>query len=118
MSESYETLARSVDKCAGALHKAIPEMMGPYGQLAQAAGEAGELSSKTRELMAMAIGVVIRCEGCIAYHMRGAIRQGATEKEIAEALGVSIEMGGGPAVVYAGQALAAYPDLLASVDAA
>ncbi len=111
MSEDYKQLAKNVDKDVGALLKSAPEVMRPYGQLAEAAGKSGELSSKTRELMAMAIGVVIRCEGCIAYHMRGAIRQGASEKEVAEALGVAIEMGGGPAVVYGGRALAGYQDL-------
>jgi AhpD family alkylhydroperoxidase len=67
----------------------------------------GALDRKTKELMALAISVVIKCEPCMEYHVREALEHGATEEEIVEALEVTFEMGGGPATVQARFALAA-----------
>ena len=61
-----------------------------------------------KELIALAIAVADRCDGCIASHARGAVRTGATPEEVAETLGVTIMMGGGPSTVYAPRAWAAY----------
>lgn len=68
----------------------------------------GELSRKVKELMALAIGVVHGCDGCIASHARGAVRAGATKQEAAEAIGVSILMNGGPATVHGARAFTAF----------
>ena len=111
MSDNYQDLAEGVDKSAAALMKAIPEAMKPYSNLAMAAADDGEIDVKTKELMALAISIVIRCEGCMAYHMRKAVKNGATEQEVNETLAVAIEMGGGPAVVYAGRAMEGYKEL-------
>jgi AhpD family alkylhydroperoxidase len=67
----------------------------------------GELESKVKELMALAIAIAIRCEDCIAYHVHDALAAGASRKEIAETIGVAVMMGGGPAAVYGAQALEA-----------
>ena len=61
-----------------------------------------------KELLALAISVAIRCDGCVAYHTRGAARTGATRLEVAETLGVAIQMGGGPSMNYAADALRAF----------
>lgn len=45
--------------------------------------------------------------GCIAYHTHGALKAGATRQEVHEAVGVAILMGGGPAMIYGCEALAA-----------
>lgn len=65
------------------------------------------MSAKVKELLALAIAVTVRCDGCIAFHVQDALRAGATREEIVEGLGVAILMGGGPAVIYAAQALTA-----------
>ena len=70
----------------------------------------GGLSPKIKELMAIAIAVVRQCEGCIAYHINRALNCGATHTEITETIGVSVFMGGGPALVYASMALKALKD--------
>lgn len=67
----------------------------------------GALDRKTKELMALAISVIVKCEPCMEYHVREAIEHGATEQEVLEALEVAVEMGGGPATVQARFALAA-----------
>ena len=68
----------------------------------------GALPTKIKELMAMAIGVVHGCDGCIASHARGAARAGASRQEAAEAIGVAILMHGGPATVYGARAYEAF----------
>jgi len=70
----------------------------------------GALDAKTKELMALAIAVAVRCDGCIAFHVHDAVDAGATADEIAEAIGVAILMGGGPAAVYGADALRAYEE--------
>lgn len=77
----------------------------------------GALDVKTKELIALAISVTTHCDGCIAAHARGAARAGASVQEVAEMLGVTILMHGGPATVYGPRALAAFQEF-AKDDAA
>ena len=79
-----------------------------FAATSDAALTEGALSSKVKELMAMAIGVVNGCDGCIASHAKGAARAGATSQEAAEAIGVSILMHGGPATIYGARAFSAF----------
>jgi AhpD family alkylhydroperoxidase len=89
------------------LRSDLPQVMAGFGQIHKAAMSDGELPTKTKELIALAIGVTSRCEGCIALHTYDALKAGATPAEVHEALGVAIMMGGGPAAVYASEALEA-----------
>src|SRR3954451_19934939 len=93
---------------ARALRQAIPEVYDGYRQMHTAAYTAGSLDQKTKELIALAVAVSKECDGCIASHARGAVRTGATESEVAEALGVAIAMNGGPGTVYGPRAFAAF----------
>jgi len=111
MSQSIQDRIKNIDKRTGSLYKAQTKVMSAFSQLSQAASADGALESKTKELMALAISVTIRCEDCIVYHMQAAIKNGANEDEIMETLGVAVEMGGGPSVVYGGRALEAYKEL-------
>lgn len=95
------------------LRRAIPEVYRGYAALHQAALAAGSLDAKTKELIALAIAVTRECDGCIASHAHGAAEQGATEAEVAEALGVAILMNGGPGTVYGPRALAAFREFVA-----
>ncbi len=90
-----------------ALRRDLPQVMAGFGQIHKAAMSDGELPTKTKELIALAIGVTSRCEGCIALHTYDALKAGATKAEVHEALGVAIMMGGGPAAVYASEAVEA-----------
>jgi AhpD family alkylhydroperoxidase len=85
--------------------------MSAFSQLASATMKDGAMPKKTKELMAVAISVAIRCEGCIVYHTQAAIKAGASREEFLETLNVSIELGGGPATVYGAKALAAFEQL-------
>lgn len=101
---------------ARALRRAIPDVMAGFAQLHEAALRPGALDTKTKELMALAIAVSKRCDGCIAAHARGSVRSGASEAEIAEAIGVAVLMNGGPATVYGPRAFAAAQEFLADRD--
>ncbi|TQE45599.1 carboxymuconolactone decarboxylase family protein, partial [Streptococcus suis] len=63
---------------------------------------------KTKELMALAIGIAVHCDGCVAYHTKMAHQHGATRQEVSETVALAIYMGGGPAAVYGADALRAY----------
>lgn len=91
-----------------ALRKAIPDVYDGFKALHEAAYTAGALDVKTKEIIALAIATSSHCDGCMASHARGAARAGATEAEVAEALGVCIQMMGGPGTVYAPRAFAAF----------
>jgi len=108
MTSDYKARIAEIDEYAGELRALIPETVSAFAGLSRAAQTAGALDKKTKELLALAIAVAIRCDGCIGYHARGAHRTGANREEIAEALGVAIQMGGGPSVNYAADALRAF----------
>src|SRR5690606_10066524 len=60
----------------------------------------GVVPTRLKEAAALAIAVVKRCDGCIAYHAKAAARAGATPQEVAELLAVALLMDGGTASVY------------------
>lgn len=103
----YPELQRTVVSRLGRISKEIPGPFAGFRELHQKAVADGALSTKDKELIALAIGVAVRCDGCIAFHVHDALEVGATREEILETLGVAMLMGGGPAVVYAGEALEA-----------
>lgn len=112
MGKNYVELGRELDKGIVALARQAPEVMGAYRKVASAASKDGALDTKTKELMALAIGISTQCEGCIVFHMRNALKAGATKDEVIDTIGVAIEMGGGPAVVSGASALDVYDQFL------
>ena len=82
--------------------------MKAFSSIAQAALAQGALDPKTKELIALGIAVAIRCDECIAFHVKAAIERGATREEVLETLGMAIYMGAGLSVMYASHALAAF----------
>lgn len=93
------------------LRKAMPEQVKGFGHLAQAAIAPGVLDSKTKELIALAIGITARCDGCLAFHAKAARNYGASREEIIETIGVAVYMGGGPSMIYGAEALNVYDAL-------
>lgn len=91
------------------LRHAIPHVYKGF-EFRHAAFAAGELDVKTKELIALAISVVERCDGCIASHSEAAARAGATRQQAAEAIGVAMLMNGGPATIYGPRAYAAFSE--------
>ncbi|GAA2864947.1 carboxymuconolactone decarboxylase family protein [Pseudonocardia halophobica] len=96
------------------LRRAIPAVYRGYAGLHEAALAEGALDRRTKELVALAIAVTRECDGCIAAHAQGAAAHGASEAQVAEALGVAILMNGGPATVYAPRAFDAFREFAAA----
>ena len=99
------------DQLSGAIKEVrlgSPEVMKAFSAMARAATEAGMLDAKTKELIALAISVAIRCDGCVAFHSQAAVKQGATREEIMEVMGMALYMGAGPSLKYAAQAVEAF----------
>lgn len=90
------------------LRQLIPDVYEAFAKLSAAAQQPGVLDAKTKELIAMAVAIASHCDGCIASHARGLAVKGATEQEVAELIGVCIQMMGGPATVYGPRAYAAF----------
>lgn len=109
-TDSYTSLTRNISQNLKPLRTHNADMMQGFGALSSAAMAPGILDEKTKELIAMAIGVSTRCDGCLGFHAKALVRLGATPEEFREILGVAIYMGGGPSLMYAANALAAYEE--------
>ena len=103
-----------LDKYSLELLHLVPDAVKSYGALSKAAQTPGALDRKTKELIALAIGVATRCDGCIAYHARNSVRAGATRQEVAEMPAVAVQMGGGPAMVHGADALRIFDEFAAA----
>jgi AhpD family alkylhydroperoxidase len=108
MSKDFVEIARDVTTGAGLLHQAAPDSMNALRSLSKAATASRALDTKTKELMALAIGIAIHCDGCVAFHTKMAHKHGASREEIAETVELAVYMGGGPASVSGAEALRAY----------
>ena len=98
----------------GLFRAAQPEAAAGFAALARAATASGALDPKTKELIALAIGVAVHCDGCIGFHTRAAQRHGATREEVAEVVAMCLYMGGGPSLMYGAKALDAFDQLEAA----
>ncbi|MGC1547031.1 MAG: carboxymuconolactone decarboxylase family protein [Rhodanobacter sp.] len=89
----------------GEIGKLSPDTLAGYQALSNAGKKTGQLDAKTRELIALAVSVTTRCDGCITVHTGEALKHGATREEIAEALGVAIALNAGAALVYSARVM-------------
>lgn len=100
------------------MNKLIPEAAAGFATLSKAVKENGPLSFKEKEYVALAIAISQRCEPCINFHVEALMKSGATREELGDVLSMSIQMGGGPALMYAAHALACWDELAAPAAAA
>ena len=108
MSKNFVQIANDVMTGVGLLRQSTPDTMKAFGALSTAATASKAIDTKTKELMALAIGIAVHCDGCVAYHTKMAHQYGAIREEVAETVALAVYMGGGPAAVYGGDALRAY----------
>ena len=106
----YKDIVKETHSGTSGVRSHIPGVYEAFGDMYRAVYADGELSAKVKELMAVAIAVQDGCDGCIASHVRSAVRKGASAGEMAETIGVAIQMGGGPASIYAAHAWHAYQE--------
>ena len=104
----HTALIKNINENLAPLRKAQPDAMQAFGQLAKSAMAEGAVSAKHKELIALAIGITQHCSGCIGFHVKALVRLGCTRQELEEMLTVCVYMGGGPALMYCAEAIAAY----------
>ena len=100
-----------------ALNRTIPETTRGFAALSKAVKEGGVLGVKEKEYVALGISVAVRCDDCIAFHVEALMKAGATRDEMADVLAVAVQMGGGPALMYAARALQCWDQLAAAAQA-
>lgn len=118
MHKDWPGMANELSGAIRQVRLGTPEVMKAFSALAQAATQPGSLDAKTKELIALAIAVAIRCDGCVAFHSKAAVEQGATREEMMETMGMALYMGAGPSLMYAAQAVEAYDQFATKRDAA
>ena len=96
------------------LNGAIPDTARAFGALGKTVKEGGTLEFKTKEFIALGIAVSLRCEACIVLHVETLIKAGASREEVADVLGMCMQMGGGPGMMYAAKALECFDELTAA----
>ena len=116
MPKSYTDITRSVSSSLRGWRNDLPAVINAFNALSEAALANGALDAKTKELIALCLGVAGHCDACIGFHMQALAKAGATRAEIEEALGVAVYMGGGPSLMYAANALAAFDELVESTE--
>lgn len=110
MSTSYKALTQDISKELSRFRKEAAVPMAGFDAMAKSAMAEGVLSALNKELIATAIAVATRCDGCIGYHVRSLVRMGATREQVNEMLAVSVYMGGGPSLMYAAEVLRAFEE--------
>lgn len=108
MTKDYSAITGDISAYTAELRKLIPDVMQGFSGMAKAALQTNSLDEKTKELIALVLGVAAHCDGCLGFHAKALARLGVTHTEVAEALGMAIYMGGGPSLMYAADALRAF----------
>jgi AhpD family alkylhydroperoxidase len=95
----------------GSYAQLAPDVMKAVGSIEPSIAKMGKLDAKTHELIALAVAVTTRCDGCISVHAKKAMELGVTREEIAEALSVAINLNAGAALVYSARVMEAFDTL-------
>jgi len=110
MAKLYKEITGDISSSLAKLRKEIPDVMSAFSSLAQAASKEGALDKKTKELIALALGIAAHCDGCIGFHTQTLVKLGTSREELLEMLSMAIYMGGGPSLMYAAEALKAFEE--------
>jgi AhpD family alkylhydroperoxidase len=111
MSESFPDLINDLNAAIDTFRKGAPGPMQAFSGLAREALKPNALDVKTKELLAIAIAIATRCDGCVGFHVKAAIKAGATREEVLETCSLAIYMGAGPSMIYAAETLRAFDEL-------
>jgi AhpD family alkylhydroperoxidase len=97
---------------------AVPDVTAGFGALSKGAKDGGVLEFKVKEFIALGMAIATRCEPCILFHTDALRKAGATREEVADVCAMAVQMGGGPGLMYAAQALDIWDELTAPAAAA
>ncbi len=112
MSENYPQLTKELSQMMAKLAKQVPDTMAGFQSMMTGAVKDGALDKKTKELIALAIGIAGHCKGCIGFHVQKLVQLDIDEKQFMETLGMAVYMGGGPSLMYALEAYQAYEQFM------
>ena len=112
-AKDFEAITTGINEGLAGLRGPAADTLQAFSGLAKAATADGALDKKTKELIALAIGVAKQCDGCIGFHTKALAKLGASDEEIAESLSMTVYMGGGPALMYAADAWSAWKQVSA-----
>ena len=115
MSKSFKTITQDISQSLKQFRKEAVAPMEGFDAMAKSAMAEGVLSTLQKELIATAIAVSTRCDGCIGFHVRSLVRLNATREQINEMLAVAVYMGGGPSLMYAAEVLSAFEEFQVKV---
>ena len=113
MHKDWTAIARELSGLMGEARKGSPETWAGFSGLAKAATAPGALDTKTKELIALALGIAARCDGCLAFHAKAVHQLGGSRAEVLDVISMAVYMGGGPSAIYGAQALEAYDQFAA-----
>jgi AhpD family alkylhydroperoxidase len=108
MMKNWPEVAKELTVQLRKVRGSAPEVMKAFSDIAQSALAPKALDGKTKELIALAIAVAVKCDDCIAFHAKAAAERGASQDEVMETLSMAIYMGAGPSVMYAAHVLEAF----------
>jgi len=108
MAKDYHEITTEINHSLAKFRKEIPEVMQGFATLAQASTKEGALSTKFKEMIALALALGTKCDACIGFHVQALVKLGVTREEFLEVLAMCTYMGGGPSLMYAADALKAY----------
>lgn len=111
MMQDWNNYRASLLERIGDYAKQSPDVLQGLATIENAPAKSGKLEPKVHELIALAVAVTTRCDGCISLHTQKAVELGATLEEITEALSVAIALNAGPALVYSARVLEAHAQL-------
>ncbi|HWR96256.1 MAG TPA: carboxymuconolactone decarboxylase family protein [Arenimonas sp.] len=110
----YNALTAEISANLKPLRQDLPTVMKAFGELSKAASAPGALDEKTKEFVALGIAISTRCDACIGFHVRTLVKLGTSKAEFEEVLGMAVYMGGGPSLMYAANAMAAFDQFSAA----
>jgi len=105
---SFPDLTRAISRRVASLRDGQPEAMHGFRRLSDGAMAAGAIDARTKEFIALALGIAAHCDGCLGFHAKALVALGATRAQIEEVVAVAVYMGGGPSLMYGADALAAF----------
>ena len=112
--KNYGDITRSISTSLRGWRNDSPALISGFNAFSETALADGALSRKTKELIALALGVASHCDACLGFHARTLVKLGASRAEVEDALAVAVYMGGGPSLMYAADALRAFEEFAAA----
>ncbi|RIJ16101.1 carboxymuconolactone decarboxylase family protein [Henriciella mobilis] len=109
--KDFKAITDGVNEGLAGLRDMAGDTLSAFSGLSKAANADGAIDHKTKELIALAIGVAKQCDACIGFHTKALKKLGASDQEVADTLGVCVYMGGGPSLMYAADAWTAWTQL-------